>query len=1733
MTTMFQRLIHASKPQRRNIHTSKLQRRSIHSSKTAFSQPSIPIAIGTTLKPLSQPSGLNLNLSPQKKTLHSQLLFLNSKPDSYRDSILISKFFILISKFRLLPSKFISLTSAFLILTALLVNNGWGQISQTYTFDSNNQGWGLSLVHNTNNTCVTGNYTLRQNYYSGRTSGTTSSPDLGTSNGGSVSVSYKYKIMDYGTPPSNAVSGDWGNLKWQWYDPTNNTWYDIANSTLNSSNDANNTSCNTINIPSFIYPSTTTPFIQIVVTRTSGDWFLWIDDITISQAAATPTTFYSKTNVANTDANTLSNWNSNIDGTSGSAPASFTTAGQTFIIQNGHQYQATGSWTGSSTSVIQVQSGGALNINAQTLSTWQRIDIAGTGVSSSGALLNSSTNAASLSIPVTLTAAATVISSGTGGLTLTGNITNGGYLLTVDGSNATAISTGVISGSGGLTKSGSGTLTLSGTNTYTGATTISAGTIRIGNASALGTTAAGTSITSGAVLDLNGINYSNAEALTVNGTGISSGGAIINSSATGATYAGLLTLGSASSIIGGTGTINISNAGTITGATFGLTLGGAQGGTLASILGTTTGTLTKQDAGTWTLSGANTYTGVTTINAGTLTLGVANALPISTPGTIQFAGGTPTFNVGAFNLGTSTSATAGALDFDVNTTINLASGATGAYTYYFAASGGQTWGATTTTINNWAGTSGTTAGTGTGARRIFIGSSKSLTQAQLDKITFTGYGAAMQLSTGEIVPVANYYSKSSGNLELTTSWGSKSDGSGTAPSNFAANGVSYTISNNSTPTIGASWTVSGSGSKVIVGDGTNACNFTVPGALTVTSPATDVSNNGTITRTTSGANSWGTLTFASGAKYVHNVSGGGTLPTATWNANSTLQIDQSVNDNEFTETFGNVEINGSSSFIMRTSGSAVTINGNLVFNSSGSVGVSSSANALTMSIGGSITHSGAGSLSYMANLGSDVIVNVTGNYIQSNGSAYLSNYYNDGSLNINGNFELTSGSFILNSDQGTSFARINNLNIGGNFNQSGGTLNLSQESSSFASSSVESYVYVAGNFSHTGGVITETAGQTAVVTDIILDGASGTQTLESIGQSGTMTFNVAGSNAQCVVAVSKTFVQSANTTFTIADGTSTPDLLINGTFTRTGTSLATTGTMSVASGGTYQHNCNGQALPSATWDAASTCNITGTSSTTPTNFGQTFGNLTVNCSGTATTDANSTVAGNLTVTGGTLTVGNNFTLGITGNSSITGTLTLGGNGAKTFTGNTTINPSGTLNVSGSGAYSLAGNFTNNGTFTPGSAILTLNGGGAQTLDGTSALSFSNVTINKSGGTLTAAKDMTITGTLTLTSGILDMNSKTLSMGTSSANGTITGGSASSYIVALDAATPSKLIHRVNSTSNSTYSFPIGTGSKYTPVTVVMKGGTLSNASIQVWTKNSKVTGMSDAMSCHLNRSWFVEPTGITSPTYDIQLGFASGDFTGDAGGDLNPVKLSSGVWYKPSGSLLQNGTTQGTTIATTYISPSTPTSSSGTVYWNGLTSFSEFGGGGGSAPLPVELVSFSGSCEDGSVHLSWQTASEFNSSHFDVEKSRDGENWQVIETIPAAGNSLQLLNYETFEQVSNALNYYRLNQVDIDGTNKRYDPIAVSCEASSNGIFITYPNPSNEGFNILINDKELEGEMNMNIYSATGSITLQKRIVVKEGINVFMMNEKLLPGVYFIEVKDEQNKTKVIKHLVN
>ncbi len=94
--------------------------------------------------------------------------------------------------------------------------------------------------------------------------------------------------------------------------------------------------------------------------------------------------------------------------------------------------------------------------------------------------------------------------------------------------------------------------------------------------------------------------------------------------------------------------------------------------------------------------------------------------------------------------------------------------------------------------------------------------------------------------------VTNYYSAPTGNLEILTNWVTGSDGiSGTNPPNFSTDGSVFNIQNRTTATIGAAWTLSGI-TKVVVGDGTNAVNFTIPSGFAL-SGTIDAIANGTLT----------------------------------------------------------------------------------------------------------------------------------------------------------------------------------------------------------------------------------------------------------------------------------------------------------------------------------------------------------------------------------------------------------------------------------------------------------------------------------------------------------------------------------------------------------------------------------------------------------------------------------------------------------------------------------------------------------------------------------------------------------------------------------------------------------------------------------------------------------------------------------------------------------------------
>lgn len=212
-------------------------------------------------------------------------------------------------------------------------------------------------------------------------------------------------------------------------------------------------------------------------------------------------------------------------------------------------------------------------------------------------------------------------------------------------------------------------------------------------------------------------------------------------------------------------------------------------------------------------------------------------------------------------------------------------------------------------------------------------------------------------------------------------------------------------------------------------------------------------------------------------------------------------------------------------------------------------------------------------------------------------------------------------------------------------------------------------------------------------------------TLSLIGSNtgGGRSMNIAFSTATVTSSIAGTLTLTptgAGSSYSATNSSTT----VTGTINNTGgTITSTSSNLTFASGGSYIHALNGGVIPTATWNAASNCTVTGITATVPTGLGQSFGNFTWNCSGHSTLikldGALTTVNGNFTVSdagnfqnpsfienGLSLTSNNNLTLNIGGNFNIstaidyTWLMLADGNGAVT------VNVGGNFNMSGTTAY---------------------------------------------------------------------------------------------------------------------------------------------------------------------------------------------------------------------------------------------------------------------------------------------------------------------------------------------------------------------------------------------------------------------------------------------------------------
>lgn len=180
--------------------------------------------------------------------------------------------------------------------------------------------------------------------------------------------------------------------------------------------------------------------------------------------------------------------------------------------------------------------------------------------------------------------------------------------------------------------------------------------------------------------------------------------------------------------------------------------------------------------------------------------------------------------------------------------------------------------------------------------------------------------------------------------------------------------------------------------------------------------------------------------------------------------------------------------------------------------------------------------------------------------------------------------------------------------------------------------------------------------------------------------------------------------------------------------------------------------------------------------------------------------------------------------------------------------------------------------------------------------------------------------------------------------------------------------------------------------------------------------------------------------------------------------------------------------------------------------------------------LPVDLTTFEVTKIDSEALLEWQTASEINNSHFIIERSLNGMDFNPIGKVNGSGNSNKPVKYDYLDDVSKLPSgyvYYRLKQVDFNNefeySGIKY--IKLESPVTENTLYF-YPNPSKGVFTLKSATNET---YEYKVINAIGKLVLQGNILTDGSIDL----NNFAAGAYYIQIFKNQNKLKTVSILLS
>jgi len=174
----------------------------------------------------------------------------------------------------------------------------------------------------------------------------------------------------------------------------------------------------------------------------------------------------------------------------------------------------------------------------------------------------------------------------------------------------------------------------------------------------------------------------------------------------------------------------------------------------------------------------------------------------------------------------------------------------------------------------------------------------------------------------------------------------------------------------------------------------------------------------------------------------------------------------------------------------------------------------------------------------------------------------------------------------------------------------------------------------------------------------------------------------------------------------------------------------------------------------------------------------------------------------------------------------------------------------------------------------------------------------------------------------------------------------------------------------------------------------------------------------------------------------------------------------------------------------------------------------------------IELINFSGNTAPTANRLYWATASETNNSHFVIERSKDGMNFETIGSVAGQTNSNHQENYEFTDPITITTTwYYRLKAIDVDG--KATESHVIELTRQTTGFIVSLsPNPVKEDLTIQYPTNTENELILLEIFDITGKQILQKEVQNATKIDTRQWTQ----GIYF--VKATRNEEIHIQRLI-